>query len=40
MSYVWNNSVGKQEDALNILKEGIKANPTRLALRSLRISGG
>jgi hypothetical protein len=35
MSYVWNNSVGKHEDALNILKEGIKANPTRLAFRSL-----
>jgi cleavage stimulation factor subunit 3 len=33
MSYVWNNSVGKHEDAVNILKEGIKANPARLVWR-------
>lgn len=32
MSYVWNSSVGKHEDALNILKEGIRANPSRLVL--------
>jgi cleavage stimulation factor subunit 3 len=37
MSYVWHTSVGKHEEAVNILKEGIKANPARsvilLALR-------
>lgn len=29
MSYVWHTSVGKHEEAVNILKEGIKANPAR-----------
>jgi cleavage stimulation factor subunit 3 len=32
MSYVWHNSVGKHEDALNILKDGIKANPASFVL--------
>jgi hypothetical protein len=35
MSYVWNNSVGKHEDAVNILKEGIKANPARSVVPSV-----
>lgn len=38
MSYVWNSSVGKHEDAVNILKEGIKANPARLVAVSFQQS--
>lgn len=34
MSYVWHASVGKHEEAVNILKEGIKANPTRSVILS------
>jgi cleavage stimulation factor subunit 3 len=33
MSYTWNNDAGKQEDALNILRKGIKANPARSVVR-------
>ena len=29
MAYVWMNSVGKHEEAVKILEEGIKANPRR-----------
>lgn len=29
LAYVWTSSVGKQEEAINLLKSGIEANPTR-----------
>jgi cleavage stimulation factor subunit 3 len=29
MAYVWTTSVGKQDEAMNILKAGIEANPSR-----------
>ncbi|KAI6155947.1 hypothetical protein BKA82DRAFT_4084195 [Pisolithus tinctorius] len=32
MAFVWTNSIGKQEEALNILKAGIEANPTSFLL--------
>ncbi|KAH7921985.1 Suf-domain-containing protein [Leucogyrophana mollusca] len=32
MAFVWTNSVGKQEDAVNILKAGMEANPTSFLL--------
>ena len=32
MAFVWTNSVGKQEEALNILKAGMEANPTSFLL--------
>ncbi|KAH7918139.1 Suf-domain-containing protein [Leucogyrophana mollusca] len=32
MSFIWTNSVGKQEDAVNILKAGMEANPTSFLL--------
>ncbi|KAH7927101.1 Suf-domain-containing protein [Leucogyrophana mollusca] len=32
MAFVWTNSVGKEEDAISILKAGMKANPTSFLL--------
>ncbi|KAA1478447.1 Suf-domain-containing protein [Dentipellis sp. KUC8613] len=32
MAYVWTNSVGKSEEAVNILKAGIEANPSSFLL--------
>ncbi|KAG2111422.1 hypothetical protein BD769DRAFT_1630282 [Suillus cothurnatus] len=32
MSFVWTNSMGKPEEALNILKSGMEANPTSFLL--------
>ncbi|KAH7916661.1 hypothetical protein BJ138DRAFT_1074533 [Hygrophoropsis aurantiaca] len=32
MAFVWTNSVGKQEEAINILKAGMEANPTSFLL--------
>lgn len=32
MAFVWTNSVGKTEEALNILKSGMEANPTSFLL--------
>ncbi|KAI0052667.1 Suf-domain-containing protein [Auriscalpium vulgare] len=32
MAYVWTNSIGKSEEAINILKAGIEANPTSFLL--------
>ncbi|KAI6040984.1 hypothetical protein EDC04DRAFT_2989123 [Pisolithus marmoratus] len=32
MAFVWTNSIGKQEEALNILKAGMEANPTSFLL--------
>ncbi|KAH7881852.1 hypothetical protein F5I97DRAFT_1818069 [Phlebopus sp. FC_14] len=32
MAFVWTNSTGKQEEALNILKGGMEANPTSFLL--------
>jgi cleavage stimulation factor subunit 3 len=29
MAYVWTNSIGKTEEAINLLKAGIEANPMR-----------
>jgi cleavage stimulation factor subunit 3 len=29
MAYVWTNSIGKTEEAVNLLKAGIEANPMR-----------
>jgi cleavage stimulation factor subunit 3 len=31
MAYVWTNSIGKTEEAINLLKSGIEANPMRRA---------
>jgi cleavage stimulation factor subunit 3 len=31
MAYVWTNSIGKTEEAVNLLKAGIEANPIRQA---------
>jgi cleavage stimulation factor subunit 3 len=31
MAYVWTNSIGKTEEAINLLKSGIDANPMRQA---------
>lgn len=32
MAFVWTTSIGKQEEALNILKAGMEANPTSFLL--------
>ncbi|TFY78801.1 hypothetical protein EWM64_g5207 [Hericium alpestre] len=32
MAYVWTNSVGKSDEAINLLKAGIEANPTSFVL--------
>jgi cleavage stimulation factor subunit 3 len=32
MAYVWTNSIGKTEEAINLLKAGIEANPMRRAV--------
>jgi hypothetical protein len=33
MAYVWTNSIGKTEEAVNLLKAGIEGNPMRSVSR-------
>lgn len=37
MSYLWHTSNDKVDEGVNILKEGIKANPARLVMRPTQI---